>query len=226
MTGRPVRPDVEEPLQDLFAPRTVTARETVYSGMVWDVVRDTIDLGEAGVVRREYVQHTGAVAVLALDDDGRVAFVRQYRHPVGMELWELPAGLLDVDGEPPLEAARRELAEEADLRAGRWDVLVDWFNSPGGMTEALRLYLARDLEPVPDAERHTREAEEHGMPLRWVSLDQAVDDVLGGRVHNAAAVVGVLAARAARDKGWSTLREAGSPWPEHPAWRPAHLGAP
>ena len=70
---------------------------------------------------------------------------RQYRHPVGMMLWELPAGLLDVDGEPPLEAARRELAEEADLRRRRWDVLIDWFNSPGGTTEALRLYLARDL---------------------------------------------------------------------------------
>jgi ADP-ribose pyrophosphatase len=214
---------VEEPLQDLFAPRTVTGRETVFSGMVWDVVRDTIDLGEAGVVRREYVQHTGAVAVLALDDDDRVLFIRQYRHPVGMELWELPAGLLDVAGEPPVEAARRELAEEADLRAGRWDVLIDWFNSPGGMTEALRLFLARDVSYLPEHERHVREAEEHGMPARWVPLDQARDDVLAGRVHNPGAVVGVLAAHAARELGWSTLRPADAPWPEHPALRPSNL---
>ena len=102
-------------------------------------MRDTVDLGEGGVVQREYVQHTGAVGILALDEDGRVLFVEQYRHPVGMTLWELPAGLLDVRGELPLRAAQRELAEEADLRAGRWDLLIDWFNSPGGMTEALRL---------------------------------------------------------------------------------------
>jgi 8-oxo-dGTP pyrophosphatase MutT (NUDIX family) len=212
-------PSGQGPLQDLFAPRAVTARETVYSGLVWDVVRDTVDLGDAGVVRREYVRHTGAVGVLALDDEDRVVFVRQYRHPVGMELWELPAGLLDVDGEPPLVAAQRELAEEADLRAERWDVLIDWFNSPGGMNEALRLYLARDVSPVPEHERHVREAEEHGMPVRWVRLDQARDDVLAGRVHNPSAVVGVLAAHAARELGWSTLRPADAPWPEHPAYR-------
>jgi ADP-ribose pyrophosphatase len=204
------------PLQDLFAPRTVTASETVHQGIIWDVVRDTVDLGEGGVVRREYVRHTGAVAIMALDDADRVLFVRQYRHPVGMELWELPAGLLDVAGEPPLEAARRELAEEADLRAERWEVLLDWFNSPGGMNEALRLFVARDVSYLPEHERHVREAEEHGMPARWVSLDQALDDVLAGRVHNPAAVVGVLAAHASRARGWSTLRPADAPWPEHP----------
>ena len=208
------------PLQDLFAPRAVTQSETVYRGMVWDVQRDTVDLGEAGVVRREYVRHTGAVCVLALDDEGRVLLIRQYRHPVGMELWELPAGLLDLAGEAPLDAARRELAEEADLRAGRWDVLIDWFNSPGGMNEALRLYLARDVSPVPEAERHTREAEEHGMPVRWVPLDDVRDDALAGRLHNPGLVIGALAACAARDQGWRTLRPADAPWPEHPASRP------
>jgi 8-oxo-dGTP pyrophosphatase MutT (NUDIX family) len=215
VTGGPVGP-----LQDEFASRTVTHRETVFSGMVWDVVRDTVDLGEGGVVRREYIEHTGAVGVLALDDDDRVLFIRQYRHPVRMELWELPAGLLDIDGEQPLEAARRELAEEADLRADRWDVLIDWFNSPGGMTEALRLYLARGVSAVPEADRHVREAEELGMPVRWVPLEQARQDVLDGRLHNPGTVVGVLAACAARDQGWSTLRPADVAWPEHPALRP------
>jgi 8-oxo-dGDP phosphatase len=215
MTGGPVGP-----LQDEFAIRAVTRHETVFSGMVWDVVRDTVDLGEGGVVRREYIEHTGAVGVLALDDDDRVLFIRQYRHPVRMELWELPAGLLDIDGEQPLEAARRELAEEADLRADRWDVLIDWFNSPGGMTEALRLYLARGVSAVPEADRHVREAEELGMPVRWVPLEQARQDVLAGRLHNPGTVVGVLAACAARDQGWSTLRPADVAWPEHPALRP------
>ena len=209
----------EGPVQDVFAPRGVKGRRRVYAGMVWDVVRDTVDLGEAGVVEREYIRHTGAVGVLAMDDVGRVLVIRQYRHPVGMELWELPAGLLDVSGEPPLEAAQRELAEEADLRAGRWDVLVDWFNSPGGMTEALRLYLARDVSPVPERERHTREAEELGMPTRWVPLDELRDGVLAGRLHNPGIVVGALTACAARDQDWRSLRPADAPWPEHPAFR-------
>lgn len=212
-----------EPLQDLFAARPVTHCETVHQGLVWDIVRDTVDLGEAGTVRREYVRHTGAVGVVALDEQDRVLVIRQYRHPVGMELWELPAGLLDTAGESPLEAARRELAEEADLRAERWDVLVDWFNSPGGMNEAIRLYLARDVSAVPAAERHVREAEEHGMPVRWVRLEDARDDVLAGRVHNPALTVGVLTALAAREQGWRTLRPADAPWPEHPALRPSHL---
>ena len=187
--------------------------------MIWDLVRDTVDLGPAGQVRREYVRHPGAVCVLALDDDDRVLLVRQYRHPVRMELWELPAGLLDVAGEPPLEAARRELAEEADLRAGRWDVLIDWFNSPGGTDEALRCYLARDVSEVPPSQRFTRTAEELDMPTRWVPLDEAREAVLVGWIHNPGAVVGILAAGAARERGWTGLRPGDAPWPQWPAAR-------
>lgn len=212
-------PDTSGPLEDLFVTKDVLASQTVHHGMVWDVVRDTVDLGEAGVVQREYVRHTGAVCVLALDDDENVLMLRQYRHPVRMELWELPAGLLDIDGEPPLLAARRELAEEADLRAERWDVLIDWFNSPGGMTEALRCYVARGVSPVPEAERHHRTDEELGMPVVWVPLDEARDAVLSGRLHNPGAVVGVLAACQARAQGWATLRPGDAPWPHHPALR-------
>jgi ADP-ribose pyrophosphatase len=203
---------VEQWLADVPGPRPVTHTQTVYRGYVWDVVRDTVDLGAGGVVHREYLRHPGAVAVLAMDDEGRVALIHQYRHPVRMLLWELPAGLLDVAGEPPLEAARRELGEEADLQARRWDVLVDWFNSPGGMDEALRVYLARDLSEVPPDQRHVREAEEHGMPVRWTTLDDARDAILAGRVHNPTAVVGLLAACAARETGWTSLRPADTPW--------------
>ncbi len=206
-------------LRDVHRPRPVTSTEVVLDGMVWDVVRDTVDLGEAGVVQREYVRHPGAVGVLALDEQDRVLMVRQYRHPVGYELWELPAGLLDLDGEEPVAAARRELEEEADLRAERWDTLVDWFNSPGGLDEAIRVYLARGLSQVPHGERFEREHEEAGMPVAWIPLDEARDAVLGGRLHNPTAVVGILAACAARDSGWATLRPADAPWPEHKAFR-------
>ncbi len=204
---------------DQLAPRSVTESEVVHRGLVWDVVRDTVDLGESGTVRREYVSHPGAVCVLALDEQDRALFVRQYRHPVQHDLWELPAGLLDVPGEPPVGAAQRELAEEADLTATRWDVLVDWFNSPGGLDETIRLFLARDLSPVALHDRFEREHEERDMVTEWVALDVALDAVLQGRVHNASAVVGVLAACAARDKGWSTLRPVDTPWPEHKAYR-------
>ena len=211
----------ENELRDVFAHRDVTRTERVFDGMVWHVDRDHVDLGDGTVVRREYLRHPGAVAILALDDQDRVLMIRQYRHPVRMELWELPAGLLDVEGEPALDAARRELAEEADLRADRWEVLLDWFNSPGGMNEALRLFVARGVSPVPEAERHTRTEEELDMPTVWVPLEEARTAVLAGRLHNPAAVIGILAACAARDLGWATLRPADSPWPEHPAHRPA-----
>ena len=145
--------------------------------------------------------------------------IRQYRHPVQAFLWELPAGLLDVDGEPPHQAAARELAEEADLVADRWHTLVDWYNSPGGMNEAIRVYLARDLGEVPEADRHDRDGEELGMLTTWVDLTLARDAVLAGRIHNPTAVVGLLAAAAARDQGWDTLRPAAAPWPEHPRLR-------
>ena len=206
-------------LVDVLAPRPVEGSETAFHGRIWDVASDRVRLdGAAEPVRRDYVRHPGAVTVLALDDEERVLMIRQYRHPVRMELWELPAGLLDVAGEPPLAAAQRELAEEADLVAERWDLLVDWFNSPGGSDEALRLYLARGVSAAP--EQFQRTDEELDMPTRWVPLAQARDAVLAGRVHNPGSVVGILAACAARELGWSSLRPADSPWPEHPVNRP------
>jgi 8-oxo-dGDP phosphatase len=196
--------------------------EVVFRGIVWDVRRDTVDLGEAGHVRREYVDHPGAVGVLALrevDGQEQVLLIQQYRHPVGAFEWELPAGLLDVAGEQPWLAAARELHEEADLVAGRWDVLIDYYGSPGGLSEALRIFLARDLVDVHSDERFTREGEEHGMPVGWVDLDEAHDAVLAGRLHNPGAVIGILTAHAARARDWATLRPRDAPWPEHPAYR-------
>lgn len=199
---------------DRIDPLPVVRHERLHHGRIFDLVRDEVDLGAEGVVTREYLDHPGAVAVVALDDDERVLLLRQYRHPMRSYLWEVPAGLLDVDGEPSLDAAVRELAEEADLVARQWDVLVDYATSPGGSNEAVRVYLARGLTMVPDHERHVRTAEEADMEPRWVPLDEAVGLVLGGQLHNPSTVVGILGAAAGRAQGWASLRPTDAPWPQ------------
>jgi ADP-ribose pyrophosphatase len=209
-------------LADRLERRPVRETELVYEGAVWDVRRDVVDLGAAGEVTREYVDHPGAVGVVALREvQGRdqLLLIHQYRHPVGSFEWELPAGLLDVGGEPPWLCAGRELHEEADLSAGRWDILIDYYGSPGGLSEALRIFLARELANVHHDELFTREGEEHGMPVAWVDLDEAHEAVLRGQLHNPAAVIGILTAHAARARDWGTLRPHDDPWPEHPAYR-------
>ena len=204
----------EEPLRDRLEVRPVLESRLSFSGRVWDVRTERVDLGAAGVVTRDFVDHTGAVAVLALDDEDRAVVMQQYRHPVGAFGWEIPAGLLDVDGEPPHLGAARELAEEVDLTATRWSTLVDHWASPGGSTESLRIFLARGLAEVPPGERFARHGEELGMAVRRVALDELVAGVLDGRLHNPTLVIAVLAAQAARDRGWADLRPADAPWPE------------
>lgn len=194
--------------EDVRVDRTVLDSRVVHRGMIWDVVRETVELGDAGTVTREFVRHPGAVAVIALNDDDDVLLLHQYRHPVAAELWEPPAGLLDVPGEDPLVAARRELMEEADLAAESWWVLVDYLSTPGSSDEGLRVYLARGLTEVPHADRHDRQAEEAGMVARWFPLDDVVAAVLAGRLRNPSTVAGVLAAAVNRDRGWTGLRPA------------------
>ncbi|MEP7370436.1 MAG: NUDIX hydrolase [Dermatophilaceae bacterium] len=209
-------------LADRLERRPVADTVVGFQGMVWDVRRDRVDLGEAGEVTREYLDHPGAVSIVALrqiSDSDQLLLISQYRHPVGAFEWEVPAGLLDVAGEPPWEAAARELNEEADLSALRWDVLIDYFGSPGGSSEALRVFLARDVADIDPGERFSRKGEEHGMSVCWVDLDEAHDAVLRGQLHNPSAVIGILAAHAARARGWTMLRPRDAPWPEHPAYR-------
>lgn len=200
-------------LRDAADAAHLLARESRYEGHVWSVVTDTVQLPDGSVVERDIVDHPGAVGILALDDEDRVLLIRQYRQPVGGYLLELPAGLRDVDGEHPWSTARRELLEETGYEAAEWHVLVDFYNSPGGSTEAFRCYLARALKEVDGGRPVTGEAEEAHLPRVWVPLDQAVDLVLAGELHNPTTVAGVLAAKAARDQGWSTLRPAdGGMW--------------
>ena len=125
----------------------------------------------------------------------------------------------DVADEPPIEAAKRELHEEADLTAATWHVLADFFPSGGGSSEAVRIFLARDLAEVPQADRHTRTDEERDMVGAWVSLDEVLAAIVAGRVHASSMVVGAMAADLARRSGWSTLRPADAEWLSPPANR-------
>ncbi len=199
------------PVEDTSSPLPVTRRTPRFAGSVWSIVSDVVDFGGRTVTRDVQV-HPGAVAVIALDDHDRVLLIRQYRHPVGMFLFEPPAGLLDEADEPAHLTAARELAEESGYEAGRWHVLVDFFNSPGGSSEAIRVYLARDLRQLPGGRPHTGEAEEAHLPRAWVGLDDARDLVLAGRVGSPTGVIGVLAAWTARASGWPDLRPADAPW--------------
>ncbi|MFC5501420.1 NUDIX domain-containing protein [Lysinimonas soli] len=183
------------PIRDLSDPATVTASEVVYDGRVWDVRRDSFVFADHSLTR-EYVDHPGAAAVLAIDAEDRVLLINQYRHPVGLRDWELPAGLLDVEGEPPIDAARRELAEEADLAAEHWSELVTFHTSPGGSNETLHVFEARGLTPTHAP--YPRTEEESEIVTRWVPLAEAVDAVLEGRLSNSILIIAVLAAHATR----------------------------
>lgn len=198
----------------------VLTSETVFTGRVVGVRSDVVAMPDGATGRRDVVVHPGAVAVLALRGEGEgaeVLMVRQYRHPVGRRLEELPAGLLDVAHEPALAAAQRELAEEAGYAAARWYVLVDLLTSPGMTDEAVRVYLAQDLQPC---DRDVQEHEEHEMTSSWLPLAEAVRAALGGELENGIAVSGVLAAAEAVRLGTSSLRPADAPWRSRPAAAP------
>ncbi len=182
----------------------------VWEGRVFGMQEDLVRLpGTPTPVLRQYIDHPGAVAVVVMRGT-KVLLLEQYRHPVRAKLWEIPAGLLDIDGERYVDAARRELREEADLEGGEWSVLVDLFSSPGCTSESLRVFLARD--PVDCSEPFPREDEELEMRPVWVDLDEAVQAVLRGDLHNATAATGILAAAVARKAGWDSLRSVDTPW--------------
>ncbi|MDI1289022.1 MAG: NUDIX hydrolase [bacterium] len=200
------------PVVDSGQSRPVLRRDVQFVGNVWEIVSDVVDFGTSSITR-DIQLHPGAVAIIALDDQERVLLIRQYRHPVGMYLFEPPAGVLDVTGEPARDTAARELAEEAGLVADEWHVLVDLFNSPGGSSEAIRIYLARGLHEIAGGRHRTGEAEEAFLPQAWVDLDEARALVMSGKVGSPHGVAGVLAAWSSRTIDWSDLRQADAPWP-------------
>jgi ADP-ribose pyrophosphatase len=185
-----------------------------FKGNVLTLRTDEVRMSDGSVATREVVEHPGAVGVVALDDQDRVVLINQYRHPIRAYLDELPAGLLDVPGEPALDAARRELSEEAGIAAAEWHVLVDLYTSPGMSNEAIRLFVARGLSDA--AERFTPEHEEITLTVSRIPLDEAVRRALAGEITNAAAVAGLCAVALARANGWRDLRPADAPWPARP----------
>ncbi|MGC9377005.1 NUDIX domain-containing protein [Streptomyces sp. MH13] len=208
MTGSTIR-DIPEEWE-------VRGTATPFRGKKTSVRTDDVVMPDGSVVTRDYQVHPGSVAVLALDDEGRVLVIRQYRHPVRQKLWEIPAGLLDVPGENPLHAAQRELYEEAHVKAEDWRVLTDVYTTPGGCDEAVRIFLARNLSEA-DGERFEVEDEEADMELTRVPVAELVRGVLAGELHNNCLVVGVLSLVAAeRGEGLDTLRPAQAPWPARP----------
>ncbi len=191
----------------------VASTSDIYAGKVMALRADEVVMPGGREARREIIEHPGAVAVAALDPDDRIMMIYQYRHALGRRLWEMPAGLLDVAGEDPLETARRELREEAGLEAAEWAVLLDVAPSPGFSDEAVRVYLAHGLTEVgrPDLD----DDEEADLTTRWVTLSIAVRMVLAGTIVNGVTVAAVLAAHAVSGSP-SALRPADAPWPDRP----------
>ena len=199
-----------EPGQHVF--ETVASKD-VYRGRVLALRADEVAMPDGRVATREVVEHYGAVAVAAVDEQDRVVLIHQYRHPLGRRLWELPAGLMDEPSEAPDVTAARELAEEVGLAAREWSVLVDVAASPGFTDEVVRVFLARDLsrahreQPFGD--------EEADLVVHRVELTEAVRMVMAGEVVNASSVGGILAAHAVLT-GAVTARPVDAPWRDRP----------
>lgn len=192
----------------------VLDRQVKATGRVQDFVEDRVLTPGGEQIVRQWVEHPGAVAVMAMDDQGRLAVVHQYRHPVGYRLVEPPAGILDHAGESGVSAARRELAEEARLAASDWRTLVDIFTSPGGLQESIRIFLARDLSPTERPDGFVVDGEEADMCLYWLPLEHLVELIYRGEVQSPTMVAGTLALALAVEQGrLDQLRPADADWP-------------
>lgn len=192
----------------------VEERTTLGSGAISTFVNEVVLTPAGTKMNRQFLTHPGAVAVVAWNEAAdEILVLRQYRHPVGMELVEIPAGLLDVEGEDYCLGAQRELAEEAELQAGRWDVLVDIFSTPGACEESLRVFLARDLSSAPRPQGFVPEDEEAEMTSTFTSRAAIVEMILNGECESPSLVSGVLALETARLLGkLDDLRPSDAPW--------------
>jgi ADP-ribose pyrophosphatase len=172
----------------------VAARELIHRGRYLEFRVDTIVRADGTTGTRDVVGHPGAIAVLAVDDVGRLLLVRQWRIPAERAMLEIPAGTLDVhDGvtEDPDLAARRELEEETGQRATTWRKLSAFWTAPGFATELMHLYLATGLSSVTGADRLTPDEDER-LELRHVAIDDAVAMVEAGEISDAKTILGIL----------------------------------
>lgn len=193
----------------------VVSREVLGQGRVSSFVNEVVETPDGASMERQFLTHPGAVAIVPWDEESdEIALLQQYRHPVRMELVEIPAGLLDVAGEDWNDAAVRELAEEIELKAARWDVLVDMATTPGACEETIRIFLARGLERAERPEGFELEGEEAHMTWAFHPRQEVVDAVMAGRVQSPTLVAGILALETARLSGrLDQLRSLDAPWP-------------
>ncbi len=200
----------------------VRRRDVLGSGAISSFVDESVVTPSGHIVQRQFLTHPGAVCVVAWDEEAdTIACLHQYRHPVGMELVEIPAGLLDEDGEEWLHAAQRELAEEAQLAAAQWHVLVDVCPTAGACQESQRIYLARDLAHAERPDGFVLEGEEAEMTWEWLDRSALVDAVLEGRCQSQSLVTGLLALETARLGGrLDSLRAPDAAWPIRSRLRP------
>ena len=158
----------------------------VYDGRVLSLDVDEVVEPEDVRAVREVVRHRGSVAVVALDEGGRMALVRQYRYPVDERLWELPAGRLDT-GETPEQAGRRELEDEVGRRAERLEPLCRFYTTPGFCDEVMHLFRASGLVTVP-----ARPEADERIEVRWFELPEALAMIDRGEIREAKTIVGLL----------------------------------
>ena len=170
----------------------VLESEEVYKGKIITIKRDTLTRGDGKNFVRETAVSSDAVAVVAIDEQGRILLIRQYRHPMGRPVWEIPAGKMDVDGEQPEETAIRELQEETDTTAESVELLTLFLNSAGWTNEKTYVYLSKGLRNVPEFQRENEEAD---IEKKWVSLEDAYEMVITGELDDAKTVIGILLAK-------------------------------
>jgi len=197
---------VKDSWVDEYVDKPLLNRDIAHRGRIWDVVHDTFDIGDFQI-SRDYIRHTGAVAIVAVNSNQEILTIRQYRQPVGAYLVEIPAGLLDSPNEDPLLAAKRELAEEAGCVAKNWSVLVDFFTSPGSTTESVRIYLAEEVTTI-DFDESERVDEESEIVTRWVTSESALDNIKNGKWQSPTLVMGILALVAFKEG-----RDSHTQWP-------------
>jgi len=164
----------------------VVSSEMLYKGKLLNLRLDEVLLSGGRRVRREIVVHPGASAILPIVEPGKILMVRQYRHPVGEVLLEIPAGTLKP-GEDPMACAARELEEETGYRAGKLAHLATIYPAPGYSSEILHIYLARDLRRGVQAPEMNED-----ISIVEMSIDQVLDGIRGGRVKDSKTIVAIL----------------------------------